>query len=160
MTSPEPPLDYQRLLKLQEEGDRLRKAGNLRQAIELYESVAESDPKWGNGWIFLTMGDLYEALGDTDRADASFEKSLLYNTDPPNPLYRLNYGTFVLDQGKADAALEILFKALELAAEQGAFSVVEQVRARIAEAAPRSKLSPTTIGERIDRILKGSEPAS
>jgi tetratricopeptide (TPR) repeat protein len=82
----------------------------LEEAIEICEKGVSAHPSYASG--FVVRGKCYYDLGNTDQAEASFEKVLSIDA---NNLVALKYiGMILADRGRADEARERFERILAL----------------------------------------------
>jgi len=144
--------DWQWLVEKQEAAEQFERNGRYADAIAAYSELVARDPSWGNGWAYLALAELYEKLNRLDLAESCFIKSVDYNIDPPNPNYRSNCAAFLLGRGKAKEALELFWKALEVAVAHGTTATIPDIIAGIRSSAEKLSLSKEEVDARIALI--------
>lgn len=80
------------------------KAENYKKAIECFNSALAQDPTYSQAALYL--GRSYEALFDTDKAEAAFKKAI--DIDPDYLDARTAYASVLLDTGSLDEAVRQL----------------------------------------------------
>ncbi len=80
----------------------------LKSKIQKYESYIQHDPE--NTLLWISIGDLYHASGQLDKATACFEKTLLI--DGENTIARARLGNVLLSQHQFSEAEKLYISAL------------------------------------------------
>ncbi len=84
-----PPTRAEDVADLYRKGYNAQKAGNLKEAMGIYEGCLKADPK--NYKALLAMGTVYLAMGEYRKATEQFRSVLaLYPDDPRTRLYLAN----------------------------------------------------------------------
>jgi type IV pilus assembly protein PilF len=81
--------------------------GNYKGALDRLERAREAAPR--NGYIYSVYGLVYQRLGEFDKAEENFRKSL--DLDRSNPENMNNYGQFLCAQNRPDEATKLFLKA-------------------------------------------------
>jgi type IV pilus assembly protein PilF len=81
--------------------------GNVEQALARLEKAREADPR--NSYVYSVLGLVHQRLGENDKAEQNFRKSL--SLDGKNPENLNNYGQFLCRQGKTAEAEKLFLKA-------------------------------------------------
>lgn len=82
--------------------------GNLRAAMESADMAVKAAPRYMAG--HLIKGYLHQLLGQDADAEASMRRAL--SLEPSSPEANNNYGWFLCERGRAEAALPYFQKAL------------------------------------------------
>lgn len=102
-------------------GDLYRGKEDFKQALEIYNAVAEKlpDPLPKEYWYLLySRGMAYERLGQWDKAESDLKAALAYQPDHPYILNYLGYGW--VDQGThVEESMKMLLKASSLRPNDG-----------------------------------------
>jgi serine/threonine protein kinase/tetratricopeptide (TPR) repeat protein len=95
------------------EANHARVMKDNKKAVETYEKLAASQP--GDSDVQFALGGLYLDTGQFDKARVQYAKVL--NNDPQNVTAQLQTGWVEVQDGKPQAGLESLNKAMSLAVE-------------------------------------------
>jgi Tfp pilus assembly protein PilF len=82
--------------------------GNAQSALHIVDTLLKQEPSESpvlQSWAHGLMADAAKTIGQTDRADAEFRKALQFA--PGDNFLLADYADFLLDHGRAQAALEL-----------------------------------------------------
>jgi tetratricopeptide (TPR) repeat protein len=85
------------------EADRLFEQGRYRDALRLFQAVAEADPSDGDA--FMAIGNCWDALGKPQRAEQAFRQALALAAPNDHPSVLFNLGNALFDQALFAEAL-------------------------------------------------------
>ncbi len=83
--------------------------GNAQSSLHVIDALLQQEPNETpalQSWAHGLLADAAKILGQTDRADAEFKKALLLA--PGDNFVLADYGDFLLDNGRAQDALELM----------------------------------------------------
>lgn len=81
--------------------------GNYQGALDRLDRARKANPR--NSYIYSIYGLVYQRLGEFDKAEENFRRSL--DLDRDNPENMNNYGQFLCSRGRADEATKLFLKA-------------------------------------------------
>lgn len=126
--------------------DGCRKAGMLEEAIEICERGVSAHPSYASG--FVVRGKCYYDLGNSDQAEASFERVLELDA---NNLVALKFmGMIMSERGDHTRAQQYFKSILELDPEDKSI-------ARKLEDMPKDDASRESLTEGLSEVLGGDE---
>ncbi len=130
-SSPEPENPAENLHR---QAESLRLAGDLRQALPLYQQAVEADMEYAPA--YLGMAQAYSALGDYPEGEKNY---LLATTMAPDDFAaHLNFAGFYYRNRNYGRALQVLQKAMDLAPEEAEATMVSGLWARVETAQVRA----------------------
>ncbi len=89
---------------------RHHQAGELCQALHLYQEILQEDPE--NAAVWCLAAEASQALGRRDEAAAGYQESLVRH--PDNSVAHNNLGIVLMEQGQLDEAIAAYRRALAL----------------------------------------------
>ena len=92
------------------DGEAAYQAGKFAEAAQVFEQYTVSKPK--NPWGHFMLGLSLNKVGDTEKAEASFEEAL--RLDPNHMKSLLNLSRMLIDKGRFDDAIVRLTRAGEV----------------------------------------------
>lgn len=130
-------------------------SGQLPQAISQYEAAIEQSPN--NGYLHASLGQVYDLLGDAERALEQFELAAL---KAPASDTHVILGLMYLDAGREDDGVNALLTASELALLEPAGYMMQSRIAQILQATDRTdaiEIVEARLDEAIGRLQAQQE---
>jgi tetratricopeptide (TPR) repeat protein len=100
------------LVKLEQEALALKKKGDLKGAIKLYETIIKENPDYEFGACFSDIAWCLKELGELEKAKENYLKAIEY--DDEDDIRLAGFTSFLYQYGDPKEALEAHLKLLKL----------------------------------------------
>lgn len=138
------------LINLERKALALQKEGQLREAIELFSSIAKEQPDWEHGGVFYNLACCHEDLGEFELAERCYSDALRYQ--PKNPIFLGGYASFLFLHGDSQKAFDAHLTLLEIENSNGSKDRVKSIAMALNSLGEKIGLSRPAVTTKIKSI--------